>query len=146
MKTLPRRIEELEERHDRWLQAEQREREHAAYMRAVRHAQRLELRRRQRREMVAVRKAEALRKAGAERQAELAAIAAREAEERKAADEARKLAAGNEGETCREAAEASTVDVRTSWMEEHCRWVPLHERAARNSIDAAILEHDLDDD
>jgi hypothetical protein len=129
MKALPRRIGELEERHDRWLQAKQCEREHAAYMRAVRHAQRLERRRRQRREMAAERKAEALRKAEAERQAELAAISAHEAEERKAADVAQKLAAGNAGETCREEAQASTVDARTSWMEEHCRWLPLHERA-----------------
>ena len=94
----------------------------------------------------AANKAEALRKAEAERQAELAAISAREAEERKAADVARKLAAGNAGETCREEAEASIVDVRTSWMEEHCRWVPLHERAGRDSIDAATFEHDLHDD
>ena len=129
MKALQRRIGELEQRHDRWLQAKQSEREHAAYMRAVRHAQRLELRRRQRREMAATRKAEVVRKAETARQAELAAISAREAEERKAADVARKLAAGNAGETCREEpAGASTVDNRTSWMEEHCRWVPLHER------------------
>ena len=102
---------------------------------------------RQRAEIAATREAEILRKAEAEHQAQLAAISAREEEERKAADIARKLAAANEGETSREKAEASTVNVCTSWMQEHCRWVPLHERAVRHDlIDATVFECDPHDD
>ena len=47
--------------------------------------------------MAAASKAEAVRKGEAKRQAALAAISAREEEERKPADVARKLAAGNRG-------------------------------------------------
>jgi hypothetical protein len=141
MKALSRRIGELEERHDRWLQAKQREREHAAYMRAVRHAKRLELPRLQRRKVAATRKAEVLRKAEAERQAELAAISAREAGKgRPPTWRGSSLQGMRERHAARRPRPSTFASA--GWKSTAAGWLSTKEPVN----DAATFEHDLHDD